>query len=740
MNSLISCFDNIRQVSGGKDIALDIFLDYIRDGYWQDKVLAVRTGRMQKSDLPYVTISGTFSQRNNKGLIQHSGYICVDIDDVDPEETKSILAPDKYVHAAFTSVSGQGLAVLFKINPEKHEEAFRGLQSYLFSNYRICIDSLPDVSRPRYVSYDPHMWQNNNAQKFTSYVKDKAPAKVEKIVFAKDDFEALVAEIQQRNISLCDDYHTWLRMGFAISDKFGEGGRQYFHYVSAPSGKYNYDDCNKQYDNCLKAKRTGITIATFYYYCKQAGLRIYSERTKLIATAASHARKGGRTAEQAIENIEKFEGIAAEISTPIVQQVFENDIEFVTDESILEELEQWLRHNYNFRRNVITRYIEDGGRVLTLKDFNSIYIAAKKVFDKLSYDMLERLINSDFTPDYNPLIDWLEAHAHIKPKGTIERLFGTIQTDKPEYAKYFGAKWVVGIIASIYGEHSPLMFVLSGVVQNTGKTQFWRRFLPDDLRAYYGESKLDAGKDDEILMTQKILIMDDEMGGKSKKDEKRLKELLSKQVFSLREPYGRNNVDLTRLAVLCGTSNDNKLLNDPTGNRRIIPLQVNEINHEAYNEIDKTDVIMEAYHLYKSGWQWELTKDDIKLLNKSTERFEAYSNEYELITKYFKTPTTPYAEQFTATDIKVYIEKYTNQRLAANKIGVEMQRLGFEQISSRRNGAPVWVYSVELIQVQQPNTFGGNDGDIGGGFNASPQPTAGGYGFNTGASKDDLPF
>jgi hypothetical protein len=32
------------------------------------------------------------------------------------------------------------------------------------------------------------------------------------------------------------------------------------------------------------------------------------------------------------------------------------------------------------------------------KDFNTIYMQGKKVFDKLNYDTLERLINSDFTP------------------------------------------------------------------------------------------------------------------------------------------------------------------------------------------------------------------------------------------------------------------------------------------------------------------------------------------------------
>ena len=87
---------------------------------------------------------------------------------------------------------------------------------------------------------------------------------------------------------------------------------------------------------------------------------------------------------------------------------------------------------------------------------------------------------------------------------------------------------------------------------------------------------MDAGKDDDLLMTQKLIVMNDEMGGKSKQDEKRFKELTSKAIFSLRAPYARNNEDFKRLAVLCGTSNDKEVINDPTGNTRILPVEVLE--------------------------------------------------------------------------------------------------------------------------------------------------------------------
>ena len=51
-------------------------------------------------------------------------------------------------------------------------------------------------------------------------------------------------------------------------------------------------------------------------------------------------------------------------------------------------------------------------------------------------------------------------------------------------------------------------------------------------------------------MTKKILIVDDEFGGKNKSDYKKLKNLSSKQHFSVRRPYGKVSEDLERIAVL----------------------------------------------------------------------------------------------------------------------------------------------------------------------------------------------
>lgn len=720
----ISIYNKANDTTSTKTIPIDIFYDWIKEGKWQDAVLKIRTcewdseeqERLKKS-CPGVTFAGTFSSRNDSSLIEHSGRISVDFDYIDdPEAFKEQLKYDKYVEAAFVSLRGRGVCVICKVNPEKHREAHQGLSQYFFETYKkVCDPTSINVSRLRFVSFDPNIYINpNKVERFTKYPKTKPPKRVDKAIYAPDDFKYVLEQLVSRRINIVEDYHNWLRIGFGLVHQFGAAGEDYFHTISQFSAKYNPDQCSRQYKACLKHKGSNeATIAMFYYYCKEAGLEIYSERTKKIAYSASQGKKSGLNAEQVAENLEKFEGITG--AQDIIRQVMDNNID-LDEDTLLDQVEIWLRQSFDLRRNAITRFIENNGVPVKQKDLNTIFIKAKKLFDKLTYDLLERLINSDFIPEYNPFMEFFEANKDIKPTGCIEKLFSTIKNRDPKYLEYFGKKWLVGIISAMHEDHSPLVLVLTGYKHGTGKTEWFRRLLPKELKPYYAESKLDAGKDDDILMTQKILIMDDEMGGKSKKEAKRLKELTSKQYFSLREPYGRNNVDLLRLAVLCGTTNENEILYDPTGNRRIIPVIVESIDKELYNTIDKTELLMEAYWLYKSGFDYRVIDDeDVKYLRQDEGLFEMSVAESELILKYFELPEVGApASRMTATEIKVELEDLSRQKLIMDRISKELKRLGFQQEHTRVGRTTRRDYLVVKINRMANNateTFKGKEED-----------------------------
>jgi hypothetical protein len=686
-SSSVSIFYNgIANTESNKTIPFDIFLENIRDGKWQDEANRIRLIKDKKErdsakkNMPYVTLSGKFSNRADSSLEAHSGYIGMDFDDVDVNKLKDNLSKDPYCVSAFMSISGRGVCAVFRVNAKKHREAFQGLSEYLYRSYgEPCDPTSINVSRARFVSWDPDIYINyGDVEKFAQYPKDKAPKKVDKAIYAPDDFKFVLDQIIDKRINLCDNYYDWLRIGFALVHQFKEDGREYFHIVSQFSSKYDPRVCDKQYDNCLKHQGGSIaTIAMFYYYARQAGLEIYSERTRKIAYSAIQGKKSGLSAEVVSKNLERFEGITG--AADVVKQVMDNNIE-LNEDTLIDQLEIYLRQNYDLRRNSITRYIENEGRIIHQKDLNTIYVKAKKVFESLTYDLLDRIINSDYIPTYNPFLDFINRHLEDeRSTGHIDKLFSSIKNRDPAYVAYFGKKWFVSIISAIHGIHSPLMFVLTGD-QRAGKTEFFRRMLPEELRSYYAESKLDAGKDDEILMTQKIVIVDDEFGGKSKKEAKKLKDLTSKQTFSLREPYGRNNVDLVRLAVLGGTTNDTEILSDSTGNRRIIPVIVEWIDRDIYNSVDKTALFMEAYWLWKEGFNWTVLSDeDVSFLRQDEGMFEMANIESELIQRYYELPDSSYAEEMTATDVKVELENLTRQKLILDRIGKELTRLGYQQ-------------------------------------------------------------
>jgi predicted P-loop ATPase len=712
METKFSIYKNIYDNQSTNTLSYETFLEYVKTGKWEDQVHKVRIikdyveRKKEKEKMPYVTISGFFAQERKASLITaHTGYLAMDIDNIPSEldGTKTMLSADSYVNAIFTSVSGTGLCVIFKIDKDKHKEAFESISDYLLKTYQIIVDpSCKDVSRPRYVSYDPDLYYNEQSILWKKYLPKQKPKKnLISTIFVQTEFDEVINQMVHNGVSCVDDYRDWVSVGFGLADQFGERGRDYFHALSSISNKYEKSICDKQFTHCLKANGSNgkITIATIYYFAKQAGINIYTEKTRRIAAVTSSQKKAGLSAKQIAENLEKFEGIPKQDADDILNQVFQSNQSFTKSESIVENIRIHLRHTYMLKRNIITRKIENNGKILDENDLNTMFLDAKVLHNELTSDLFLKVIFSNNTENYNPLLDWFENNIG-EPQGVIDAFFGSFNTS--DDICYLGKKWLVGVISAIHGVHSPLMLILAGEKQGTGKTEAFRRMLPVELRQYYAESKLDAGKDDEILMTQKLIIMDDEMGGKSKKESKRLKELTSKQTFTLREPYGKMNVDLNRLAVLCGTTNDMQILNDPTGNRRLIPIQIRSIDYKKYNEVDKRLLLIEAYNLWKSGYEWQLTSEDVEAMQQNNNKFEEFSIEYELINKYFRIPNESWLIEMSATEIKMILEDNSNQKISLKRVGMELKRMGFESTIKKVNGKTIQVYSVMEIGQNTP--------------------------------------
>lgn len=90
----------------------------------------------------------------------------------------------------------------------------------------------------------------------------------------EQEIEVIVSRIESYRLDLTLNYADWLSIGFALASELGEFGRDYFHRVSCFHPDYNFEQCNLQFDKCLKRNKTGVSIKTFFYLAHGAGIDI----------------------------------------------------------------------------------------------------------------------------------------------------------------------------------------------------------------------------------------------------------------------------------------------------------------------------------------------------------------------------------------------------------------------------------------------------------------------------------
>lgn len=93
------------------------------------------------------------------------------------------------------------------------------------------------------------------------------------------EVETIIQQIEANQIDIATAYSDWRNIGFAFADEFGESGRDYFHRISRFYSDYSASECDRQFDNCLKAKGQGVSLKTFFYHAKQAGVQISKPKT-----------------------------------------------------------------------------------------------------------------------------------------------------------------------------------------------------------------------------------------------------------------------------------------------------------------------------------------------------------------------------------------------------------------------------------------------------------------------------
>jgi hypothetical protein len=269
----VTLFRNITTIHEPHFVELGSVLKGIETGKYKEKVSEIRQCKEEnkirelKSGLPCVLFSGEFnkpitktrdngteyvSYRDDKSLTKHSGFVPIDIDDIeDVNEAKQELINNPFIYALWISSSGRGLHGLVKIGDgNKHTQ-----------HYKALLEKIPgldptakNIARVLYVSYDPEIYVNTSSSVFFDIVQDEEikPSSV-KMGDGFTDYKKI--DVASRMIRLAPDgqkHHTLLRAATLLG---GYVATKYIEYDIA----YDilaHEISKKDVDDIQLAKRT----------------------------------------------------------------------------------------------------------------------------------------------------------------------------------------------------------------------------------------------------------------------------------------------------------------------------------------------------------------------------------------------------------------------------------------------------------------------------------------------------
>jgi predicted P-loop ATPase len=369
----------------------------------------------------------------------------------------------------------------------------------------------------------------------------------------------------------------------------------------------------------------------------------------------------------------------------------------------VDDIKDFLGGRLYLRYNVITGRVEcrlpsnyetDGTDWQPVSDriVNSLWAELSKDKSTRAQDIY-RVIESDFAPEYHPFKYYLD---HLPPwDGKEDHILGlslsvNVKGDADEqllFAEYL-KKWLVGMVAGWIDDDAVnnVVLVLLGE-QGSYKTTWLKCLMPPDLKDY-GYLKADAsrmGRDDLLKLAQYGLVCCEELDTMRPSELNQLKAAITMPSIDERAAYAHFHEHRKHIASFCGTGNNVQFLSDPTGNRRWLPFEVENIDSPQKHPFNYEGIYSQAYALYQQGFRYWFSREEILRLGRHNQQFETPRLEYELASLYFRQPrdAEPGVFMSVARAMQV-VSANISQKLSAVYLGRAMGELGFRRV--KHNG------------------------------------------------------
>lgn len=399
----------------------------------------------RKAKLPCIVFGGEFKERSTKGLVNHSGLMVIDFDEI-PNQNElnridGILRQNKHIVASFLSpsnyikngIKGLGLKALVKIPPcnsIEHTKYFKAFNKEFDIDYFDISNS--NVDRVCYESYDPNIYINYNAVTFEPELKDEGYKVSERVpLIPINDEMTIIDKIMQFNWS--KDFIDGERNSFIfdIAGMFCEYGVS----QSTAEGYIFNNVCTFNQDFTEREARTTIKSA---YKKRQFNIKYFEDYNKIKAIKVD-LKKGKDSV------IQKHQ-IDEETYNEIKEEVEADDFWYYNDKNQLKISP--LKYKLFLEGNGFKKYYPDGcdkptfvkvesnkvevTSISKIKDFVLDYLADEKEFKVWEYCAGYQNIFSD---QFLLMLDSIEL---LMLKDTINKSYlafnnGILEVDKNKY-------------------------------------------------------------------------------------------------------------------------------------------------------------------------------------------------------------------------------------------------------------------------------------------------------------------
>ena len=362
----------------------------------------------------------------------------------------------------------------------------------------------------------------------------------------------------------------------------------------------------------------------------------------------------------------------------------------------VEDIQNFLMDRVLLRHNVITGRVEyripdtDNWQPISDRIVNSLWAELSATKTVRVQDMY-RVIESDFVPEFHPFRFYLE---HLPPWNGEDYILAmsvtvSVKGDVKErllFAEYL-RKWLVGMVAGWVDDKvvNNVILVLIGE-QGSYKTTWFNHLLPPALRQYF-YTKTNAqrmGRDDLLTLAQYGLVCCEELDTMRPSELNQLKAAVTMPSIDERAAYAHFHEHRKHIASFCGTGNNVQFLSDPTGNRRWLPFEVESITSPREVPFDYEGIYAQAYALYREGFRFWFSREEILKLAVHNRQFETPRLEEELVQLYFRTPGQNEPGEFVSVAYALQlISANISQKLSTVALGRAFVNQGFQKKTYR---------------------------------------------------------